>query len=79
MAGLQAKASTLQLRDMIEDRYQHQHEKIAVSLTDDLVGAVGEHPLLAVVAPASSASTPAIAAVERYRKLQELSPVAVSI
>jgi hypothetical protein len=66
-AGIQAKAASLQLRAMIAD--QDQHQQIAVSLADDLVGGI---PLaaLAAAAPAHVAAVvdPIFAVIERHRK-----------
>jgi hypothetical protein len=66
-AGIQAKAASLQLRAMIAD--QDQHQQIAVSLADDLVGGI---PLaaLAAAAPAhaAAAADPIFAVIERHRK-----------
>jgi hypothetical protein len=55
-AGIQAKAASLRLRAMIEDYTQHQ--QIAVSLADDLVGGIPLAALpIAAAAPAAAAQT----------------------
>jgi hypothetical protein len=66
-AGIHAKAASLQLRAMIAD--QDQHQQIAVSLADDLVGGI---PLaaLAAAAPAHAAAAvdPIYVVIEAHRK-----------
>jgi hypothetical protein len=68
--GIQAKASALRLRTMIEDWDQHQ--QIAVSLADDLVKDDGptSSPLSA---HQHNSQSPVLVAIERQRNASELS------